>query len=145
MESTVLQECGCGRVYRKRVSIRILSGNEVYCTNTLLLPKKSCCVVNFIARFVLDSKLFSCKSAWDLWPWRWTDVRPPEVDSVWCGHPGGNPGANLKSISHRCYLFEEAFVRELTKETIVLPLGYLQGGVRGRWRRRWWCCWVVQT
>ena len=46
------------------------------------------------------------------------------------GHPGGNPGANLKSISHRCYLFEVAFVWELTKETIVLPLGCLQGGVR---------------
>ena len=25
-------------------------------------------------------------------------------------HPGGNPGANLKSISHRCYLFEVEFV-----------------------------------
>ena len=37
-------------------------------------------------------------------------------------------GANLKSISHRCYLFEVAFVWELTKETIVLPLGCLQGG-----------------
>ena len=44
-------------------------------------------------------------------------------------HPAGNPGANLKSISHRCYLFEVAFVRELTKETIVLPLGCLQGGM----------------
>ena len=43
-------------------------------------------------------------------------------------HPGGNPGTNLKSISHRCYLFEVAFVWELTKETIVLPLGCLQGG-----------------
>ena len=32
------------------------------------------------------------------------------------------------SISHRCYLFEVAFVWELTKETIVLPLGCLQGG-----------------
>ena len=29
-------------------------------------------------------------------------------------HPGGNPGANLKSISHRCYLFEVAFVWELS-------------------------------
>jgi len=38
-------------------------------------------------------------------------------------HPGGNPGANLKSISHKCHLFEVAFVWELTKETIVLPLG----------------------
>jgi len=43
-------------------------------------------------------------------------------------HPGGNPGANLKSTSHRCYLFEVAFVWELTKETIVLPLGCLQDG-----------------
>jgi len=43
-------------------------------------------------------------------------------------HPGGNPGANLQSISHRCYLFEVAFARELTKETIGLPLGCLQGG-----------------
>ena len=53
-------------------------------------------------------------------------------------HPGGNPGANLKSISHRCHLehrchlFEVAFVGELTKETIYLPLGCLQGG----WRER---------
>ena len=42
--------------------------------------------------------------------------------------PGGNPGANLKSISHRCYLFEVAFVWELTTGTIDLPLGCLQGG-----------------
>ena len=44
-------------------------------------------------------------------------------------HPGGNPGANLKSISHKCHLFEVAFVWELTKETIHLPLGCLQGGM----------------
>ena len=43
-------------------------------------------------------------------------------------HPGGNPGANLKLISHRCYLFAVAFVWELNEETIVLPLGCLQGG-----------------
>ena len=43
-------------------------------------------------------------------------------------HPGGNPGANLRSISHRCYLEEVAFVWELTKETVVLPPGCLQGG-----------------
>ena len=41
--------------------------------------------------------------------------------------PGGNPGANLKSISHRCCLREVAFEWELTKETIHLPLGCLQG------------------
>jgi len=38
-------------------------------------------------------------------------------------HPGGNPGANLKSISHRRYLFEVACVWDLTQETIHLPLG----------------------
>jgi len=43
-------------------------------------------------------------------------------------HPGGNPGANLKSISHRCHPILVAFVWELTKETIHLPLGCLQGG-----------------
>ena len=42
--------------------------------------------------------------------------------------PGGNPVANIKSISHRCYLREVAFEWELTKETIYLPLGCLQGG-----------------
>ena len=45
-----------------------------------------------------------------------------------CIHPGVELRANLKSISHRCHLFEVAFVWELTKETIVLPLGCLQGG-----------------
>jgi len=43
-------------------------------------------------------------------------------------HPGVEWRANLKSISHRCYFFEVAFVWELTKETIVLPLGCLHGG-----------------
>ena len=42
--------------------------------------------------------------------------------------PGCNPGVHLKSISHRCYLREEAFEWELTKETIYLPLGCFQGG-----------------
>ena len=32
------------------------------------------------------------------------------------------------ATSKRCYLFEVAFVWELTKETIHLPLGCLQGG-----------------
>ena len=45
------------------------------------------------------------------------------VPLCFCLHPGGNAGANLKSISHRCYLFEVAFVWALTKGTIVLPLG----------------------
>ena len=44
-------------------------------------------------------------------------------------HPEGNPEANLKSISHRCHPILVAFVWELTKEIIDLPLGCLQGGV----------------
>ena len=43
-------------------------------------------------------------------------------------HPGGNPGANLESISYRCYLREVAFEWELTKAPIYLPPGCLQGG-----------------
>jgi len=43
-------------------------------------------------------------------------------------HPGVELKANLKSISHRCHLEEVAFEWELTKETIHLPLGCLQGG-----------------
>ena len=39
----------------------------------------------------------------------------PESGKVQSIHPGGNPGANFKSISHRCYLFEVAFAWELTK------------------------------
>jgi len=46
-------------------------------------------------------------------------------------HPGGNTGANLKSTSHRCYLWEVVFEWELTEETIYLPLNCLQGGWRG--------------
>ena len=40
--------------------------------------------------------------------------------------PGGNPGVNLQSIFHRCYLQEVAFecvLTKETKETIHLPLG----------------------
>jgi len=43
-------------------------------------------------------------------------------------HPGGNSGANLKLISHRCHPILVAFLWELTQETIYLPLGCLQGG-----------------
>ena len=44
-------------------------------------------------------------------------------------HPGFEMRANRKSISHRCYLFEVAFVWELTKETVHLPLGCHQVGL----------------
>ena len=43
------------------------------------------------------------------------------------GHPEGNPGANIKSISHRCHPILLAFVWELTEETIK---GCLKGGER---------------
>ena len=43
-------------------------------------------------------------------------------------HPGVDLRANLESISHKCNLFEVAFLLELTRETIHLPLGCLQGG-----------------
>ena len=43
-------------------------------------------------------------------------------------HPGDIPGATIKSISHRCHPTLVEFVWELTKETIHLPLGCLQGG-----------------
>ena len=44
-------------------------------------------------------------------------------------HPGVESRANLKSVSHRCHLFEVAFVWELTKDAIDLPLCCLQGGL----------------
>ena len=52
----------------------------------------------------------------------------PKVRKQSTHHFGGDLGANLKSISHRYYLREVAFGWELTKETIHLPLGCLQGG-----------------
>ena len=39
----------------------------------------------------------------------------------WQGHPGGIPGANLKSISHRCHLREVKFEWELTEEKHICP------------------------
>ena len=61
--------------------------------------------------------------------------KPPRSRTCWfrpLHHPGDNPGANLKSISHRCHPILVAFVWELTEETIYLPLGCLQGGL---WRK----------
>ena len=46
-------------------------------------------------------------------------------------NPGVELRATLKSISHRCHLFEEAVVCELTNATVHLPLGCLQSGLRG--------------
>ena len=42
-------------------------------------------------------------------------------------HHGVELRANHKSIFHRCHLFEVAFVWELTRKNIHLPLGCLQG------------------
>ena len=49
---------------------------------------------------------------------------PPFMPAL---HPGGDPGANLKSISHRCHPILVAFIWELTKENLDLPLGRLHG------------------
>ena len=63
----------------------------------------------------------------------WTQVvLMPSLPDVVLSHPGGNPGTNIKSIFHTCYLREVAFEWELTKETIDLPLGCLQGGLPTR-------------
>ena len=48
-------------------------------------------------------------------------------------HSGGNPGINIKAISHRYYLFEVRSVYELTKETIGLPLGCLRAERNVSW------------
>jgi len=60
-------------------------------------------------------------------------------------HPGGSPGANLKSISHRYHPILVAFVWELTKETIQLPLGCLQDGWRHGVARAngYRCLWLI--
>ena len=55
-------------------------------------------------------------------------ARPADFGPLKVTHPGGNPGANFKSISHRCHPMLLAFVWELTKDTINLPLGCLQDG-----------------
>ena len=54
-------------------------------------------------------------------------IAAPRRYSVFHPHPGVELRANLKSISHRCRLFGVAFVWELTKETINLPLGLSPG------------------
>ena len=68
----------------------------------------------------------------------YTGLYPHRVKVCTPLYPGGIPGANIKSISRRCYLREEAFEWELTKEIIYLPLGCLQGGLQPAERRR--CC-----
>ena len=64
-------------------------------------------------------------------PSRWTCPDAPEarLDGGLHGPPGVDLRANLKSISYKYHLFEVAFVWELTKESIHLPVGCLQGGV----------------
>ena len=52
----------------------------------------------------------------------------PTPSFFFLDHPGVELRANLKSISHRFHLFGVAFVWKLTKETINLLLGCLQGG-----------------
>ena len=60
-------------------------------------------------------------------------------------HPGGDPRANIKTISHRCYLREVAFEWELSQETIYLPLGCLQldDEQQARLRTKDWQAWLT--
>ena len=50
---------------------------------------------------------------------------PPEPSILHPHHPGGNPGANLKSISHRCHSILVAFVWELYRFAPGLPPGWV--------------------
>ena len=51
---------------------------------------------------------------------------PPAERTV--NRPGGNPGAHIKSVSHRCYPRKGVIEWQLTKETRCVPLGCLQDG-----------------
>jgi len=78
----------------------------------------------------------------------WLTFRAPSaIRSRSCQHPTAleaTQGANLKSTSHRCHPILVAFVWGLTKETIDLSLGCLQGGLGPLWREEdvaglgWW-------
>ena len=76
-----------------------------------------------VLNLFLRCSLFARKRTID-----WQPNREREREQQMKTHPGGNPGENLKSISHRCYPILVAFAWELTKEAIGLPLGCLQGG-----------------
>jgi len=54
------------------------------------------------------------------------NLPPP---TLWCGWRRVE-GKSEVNLPYKCHLKEVAFVWELTKETIHLPLGCLQGGVR---------------
>ena len=64
--------------------------------------------------------------------WSVGDVQPKlKFDSSRLSrlHPGGNPGENFKSISHRYHPILVAFVWDLIEEAIDSPLVCLQGGI----------------
>ena len=86
---------------------------------------------------LVNSHTNATRIGWHLWeldlrfssglPPGWVGMRTcTSQQGLLLGHPGGNPGANQKSISHRCHPILVAFVWELTKETIDLPLGEQQ-------------------
>ena len=86
----------------------------------------------------VNSHTNATRIGWHMWevdlnfapglPPRSGDRPPPSTSSARLAlHLGDNPGTNFKSISHRFHLREFAFEWELTKETIVLPLGCIQG------------------
>jgi hypothetical protein len=70
-------------------------------------------------------------------------IRFPALNDFYQLHPGVELRADLESIFHRCHLLEVAFIWELTKGTIHLPLGRLPGGFGGKmfavWNGGGWC------
>ena len=74
--------------------------------------------------FVVMSELVFDENSHEALLWTLEKALSPQVSS----HPGGNPGANLKSIYHRYHPILVDFVWELTNEAINLPPGWLQGG-----------------
>ena len=118
-------------------------------SSTLLHPTKRADALTTVLQGVVAYRVASTPTSTRLLSSFCKDPSVQEMPRVLCPHdaavtgvtlcpevsvqsrPGGNPVANLKSISHRCHPILVAFVWELTKETIDLHLGCLQGGSQG--------------
>ena len=113
-----LRAWGVRQRFRLSSLMRISSARLPSWRNSLLFLSPSPCLSLSVS---LSRSLFAKG-----WSGRAGKARSVEMNHS--THPAGNSGANLKSISYRCYLREVASEWELTRETIYLPLGCLQGG-----------------
>ena len=89
-----------------------------YCCCIAIYREYCCCIAIFC--------VYSCSRR--AGPTRMSRASPPLAGMPSTRTPpfiGDNPGENLKSISHRCYLRQVAFEWELTRKTIYLPLNCL--------------------